>query len=139
MELSHVLRLMQKSRILIAIVIDEFGGTAGILTLEDVLEEIVGEIQDEFDSERPLIEELENGYSVYGRLLIEDLNNLLGTEISNEEVDTVGGWIHMLLEDVPEVGKNISFENYSFEIIEMDRNRISRIFIKKLEAEEEVE
>jgi len=101
------------------------------------LEEIVGEIQDEFDTERPLIEELENGYSVYGRLLIEDLNNLLGTEISNEEVDTVGGWVHMLLEDVPEVGKNISFENYSFEITEMERNRISRIFIKKIQVKEE--
>jgi CBS domain containing-hemolysin-like protein len=136
MELSHVLRLMQKSRILIAIVVDEFGGTAGILTLEDVLEEIVGEIQDEFDNEKPLIEKVENGYSVYGRLLIEDLNDLLLTDISNEEVDTVGGWVHMLLEDVPEVGKSITFEQYSFEITEMERNRISRVLIKKNEIEE---
>ena len=134
MELSHVLRLMQKSRILIAIVIDEFGGTAGILTLEDVLEEIVGEIQDEFDNERPLVETLEDGYSVYGRLLIEDLNNLLLTDISNEEVDTVGGLVHMLLEDVPEVGKSITFEQFSLEITEMERNRISRVLVKKLET-----
>lgn len=136
MELSHVLRLMQKSRILIAIVIDEFGGTAGILTLEDVLEEIVGEIQDEFDNERPLIEQLEEGYSVYGRLLIEDLNNLIGMDISNEDVDTVGGWVHMLLEDVPEVGRSITFEQFSFEITEMERNRISRILIKRIDIED---
>ncbi len=136
MELSHVLRLMQKSRILIAIVIDEFGGTAGILTLEDVLEEIVGEIQDEFDSERPLTEEMENGYSVDGRLLIEDINSFLGSDFPNEEVDTIGGLVHMLLDDVPEVGKSISYMNYSFEIVEMERNRISRILIKYIEKEE---
>ncbi len=136
MELSHVLKLMQKRKTLIAVVMDEFGGTAGIITLEDIIEEIVGEIQDEFDNERPQIEESENGYSVDGRLLIEDLNNLLGTEFSNEEVDTVGGWIHMLLEDTPEVGKSVSVDNFTFEITEMDRNRISRVLISKVDMKE---
>ncbi len=131
MELSHVLRLMQKNRILIAIVLDEFGGTAGIITLEDIVEEIVGEIQNEFDNERPVVIETENGHSVDGRLLIEELNSLLGIEISNEEVDTVGGWVHMSLEDEPKVGKIITFENYDFEIKEMERNRISRVFVSK--------
>jgi CBS domain containing-hemolysin-like protein len=125
------LRLMQKNRILIAIVLDEFGGTAGIITLEDIVEEIVGEIQNEFDNERPVVIETENGHSVDGRLLIEELNSLLGIEISNEEVDTVGGWVHMSLEDEPKVGKIITFENYDFEIKEMERNRISRVFVSK--------
>lgn len=129
MELSHVLRLMQKNKILIAIVVDEFGGTAGILTLEDVLEEIVGEIQDEFDNERPFIEKVKNGHSVDGLLLIDEFNNLLGTNISNDDVDTIGGWVHMLLEDVPEVGKKIYYDQCAFEITEMDRNRISRILV----------
>ncbi len=136
MELSHVLRLMQKNRILIAIVLDEFGGTAGIITLEDIIEEIVGEIQNEFDNERPLVIEMENGYSVDGRLLIEDLNNLIGTEISNEDVDTVGGWVHMSLEDEPKVGKKISFEKFKFEIKEMERNRISRVLVNRVVGEQ---
>ncbi|MDP4180262.1 MAG: hemolysin family protein [Bacillota bacterium] len=132
MELSNVLRLMKKNRILIAIVVDEFGGTAGLITLEDIVEEIVGEIQDEFDNERLYVEEMENGYSVDGRLLIEDLNSQIGTDISNEEVDTLGGWIHISLEDaVPEVGKKIIYENYKFEIAEMERNRISRVLVTK--------
>lgn len=131
MELSHVLRLMQKNRILIAIVLDEFGGTAGIITLEDLVEEIVGDIQNEFDNERPEVIETESGYSVDGRLLIEELNSLIGIEISNEEVDTVGGWVHMSLEDEPKVGKRIAFEGYDFEIKEMERNRISRVFVSK--------
>lgn len=135
MELSHVLRLMQRKRTLIAVVSDEYGGTSGIITLEDLVEEIVGEIQDEFDNERPYIEDVENGFSVDGRLLIEDFNTLLGTEISNEEVDTVGGWFHMILEEMPEVGKKIELYNYKFEITEMERKRISRIIISRNEQE----
>jgi len=140
MELSHVLKLMQKSRTLIAIVVDEFGGTAGIITLEDIIEEIVGEIQDEFDNERPTFEEIEDGYSVDGRLLIEDLNNYIGTEISNEDIDTVGGFVFTSLEGAnPETGKEITYKDYTFEITEMDGNRISRILIVKSKEVEVVE
>ena len=135
MELSHVLRLMQKKRNQLAIVVDEYGGTAGLLTLEDILEEIVGEIQDEFDEERSVVQTLENGYSIDGRMLIEDVNNLLNTDISNEEVDTVGGWMHMILEDKAEVGQKVEHDNISFEIAEMDRHRVVRILINKPNSE----
>jgi CBS domain containing-hemolysin-like protein len=130
MELSQVLQLMKKNRTQIAIVQEEYGGTAGIITLEDILEEIVGEIQDEFDNKRPVYEQIENGYSIDGRLLIQDVNNILNLNISNEDVDTIGGWIHMMIETDPEVGKIFVHENVSFEIEEVDKNRIVRLIAK---------
>ena len=131
-ELTLLLKLMQKKKILISTVVDEYGGVAGIINLEDMLEEIVGDIQDEFDNERPEIEKIGNVYSVDGRMLIEDLNQEIGTDISNEEVDTIAGWFHMVLEDeMPRKGKKITDGHFLFEIAEMDRNRIARILIKK--------
>ncbi|MCX7749277.1 MAG: hemolysin family protein [Clostridia bacterium] len=129
MELSHVLSLMQKNKIQIAVVADEYGGTAGLLTMADVLEEIVGELQDEFDDKRPEIEKIDDGYSIDGLLLIEDVNDLLGTNISNEDVDTIGGWMHTILEDNPEVGESVTWENIIFKITEVERNRIARILV----------
>lgn len=82
MPISNLLKLLQKNRTQMAIVIDEYGGTAGLVTIEDILEEIVGEIQDEFDEERPLIETCEaNVYSVDGRLLIDEANEILGLKL----------------------------------------------------------
>ena len=134
-ELTSLLKLMQKKKILISTVVDEYGGVAGIINLEDILEEIVGDIQDEFDNERPEIEKNGDVYSVEGRVLIDDLNQEIGTNISNEEVDTIAGWIHMMLEDeLPMEGKKIVEEGFVFEIAEMDKNRIARILIKKEEA-----
>ena len=115
--------------------VDEYGGVAGIINLEDMLEEIVGDIQDEFDNERPEIEKNGDVYSVEGRVLIDDLNQEIGTNISNEEVDTIAGWIHMMLRDeMPTKGKKISCDGFLFEILEMDKNRIARISIKKQEV-----
>lgn len=135
MELSQVLQLMKKNRTQIAVVQEEYGGTAGILTLEDILEEIVGEIQDEFDNKRPVSEEIENGYSIDGRMLIQDVNNILSLDISNDDVDTIGGWMHMMLESDPEVGKNYLHENVNFEIDEVDKNRIVRLSAKIIPLE----
>lgn len=131
-ELTSLLKLMQKKKILISTVVDEYGGVAGIINLEDMLEEIVGDIQDEFDNERPEIEKNGDVYSVEGRVLIDDLNQDIGTNISNEEVDTIAGWIHMMLEDeLPMKGKTIVDDGFVFEIAEMDKNRIARILIRK--------
>ncbi|GAB6934325.1 hemolysin family protein [Calditerricola yamamurae] len=132
MELSQVLRLMQKKRVHMAIVVDEYGGTAGLLTLEDILEEIVGDIQDEFDNERPLWEKKGDVYSVDGRVLIETVNELLSLDIENEEVDSIGGWVYTRLEGAPEVGKTVVYDNVLFEVAEMDRLRISRLNIRRL-------
>ncbi|MCG0314891.1 MAG: hypothetical protein L5657_09595, partial [Calditerricola sp.] len=115
-----------------AIVVDEYGGTAGLLTLEDILEEIVGDIQDEFDNERPLWEKKGDVYSVDGRVLIETVNELLSLDIENEEVDSIGGWVYTRLEGAPEVGKTVVYDNVLFEVAEMDRLRISRLNIRRL-------
>jgi CBS domain containing-hemolysin-like protein len=138
MEISQVLRLMQKRRSQIAIVIDEYGGTAGLLTLEDILEEIVGDIKDEFDGyERPEIEKGKNGLSVSGQMLLTDLNDHLPFELESQEVDTIGGWMYSQLEEDISVGKSIEWENYRFTITEMENHRITRVAISPIAQRQE--
>jgi CBS domain containing-hemolysin-like protein len=135
MEISHVLKLMQKKRSQLAIVIDEYGGTAGLLTAEEILEEIVGEIQDEFDDERPMIEEKENLISVDGRMLIEDLSEILHLDIEDDEVDSIGGWLFKKLEGTPAKGQKVEVDGQTFEVAEVERLRIMRIHIYKTDKE----
>lgn len=130
MELSRVLKLMQKRHSQIAIVIDEYGGTAGLLTAEDILEEIVGEIHDEFDvDERPMMESEGNVLSVDGRVLLEELGDVLGMDLEDEEVDSVGGWLLKKLEGMPSVGQKIQVNGVVFEVAESERFRILRVHI----------
>nr|WP_240416447.1 hemolysin family protein [Paenibacillus periandrae] len=132
MEISHVLKLMQRKHSQLAIVVDEYGGTAGILTAEDILEEIVGEIHDEFDeNEVPSVEKRGSGYSVDGRVLLEDLDDLLGLGIEDDEVDSIGGWLFTRLDGVVAKGKKLEYENFVFEITEVRRLRIMRVMIYK--------
>lgn len=126
-ELSQVLHLMKKHRTQIAVVVDEYGGTAGLLTLEDILEELVGEIQDEFDDSKEIFEQVENGYSIDGTMMITDVNNLLHLDIDNKDVDTIGGWVHMMIEQDPQVGYFTEYENYTFTITEVEKTRVTRI------------
>ncbi|GIP38274.1 membrane protein [Paenibacillus sp. J31TS4] len=134
MEISDVLRHMQKKRSQMAIIVDEYGGTAGLLTSEDILEEIVGELQDEFDeNERPPLEMQENCISVSGRMLIEDLNNLLHLNIQDDEVDSIGGWLFKQLEGVLAKGKIWEYDGHKFEVAETERLRIVRVNIYKID------
>lgn len=133
MEISRVLKLMQKKHSQLAIVVDEYGGTAGFLTLEDIMEEIVGELHDEFDiDERPEVEVKDKYTSVDGRVLIEDLNDMLDLEIEDEDVDSIGGWLFKKLEGAPVKGKRVASGNHVFEVSEVDRLRIVRIHITKI-------
>ncbi|MGN7470716.1 hemolysin family protein [Brevibacillus sp. SAFN-007a] len=136
MEISTVLRLMQKKRSQLAIVIDEYGGTAGLVTMEDILEEIVGDIQDEFDEERPEIEKLENGLSVSGMLMLSDLNDHLPFELESEDVDTIGGWLYSQLEEDIAVGATVEWENHLFTVKQMDNHRVTRVLITPIESGE---
>ncbi|WP_256756787.1 hemolysin family protein [Cohnella sp. WQ 127256] len=133
MPISTLLKLMQKRKSQIAILIDEYGGTSGLVTLEDIMEEIVGEIQDEFDEERPDVEKLdESTYSINGMMLIEEVNSFFGIDISTEDYDTIGGWIYSQIENPPKKNQYVtSLEGFRFTIEETDHLRIARIFVTR--------
>ena len=135
MPLSDLLKLMQKNRAQIALVVDEYGGTAGLVTVEDIIEEIVGEIQDEFDvEERKEVERrAEGNYSVDGLFLIDEVNELVGTHLDSETFDTIGGWMYAEIGETPTVGRTIETENCVFTVEETDDMRITRVGIVKHE------
>ena len=111
----ELLRQMQAEKIHMAIVVDEYGGTAGLVTIEDLLEELVGEIEDEFDDEEELVVEQEGGVLlVDARLPVEDLGDLLGVELPDEEWDTVGGLVLGLAGRVPRVGEAFEEAGHEF-------------------------
>ena len=118
-----------------AIVVDEYGGTAGIVTLEDIIEEIVGEIQDEydFDEQEEFIVLAKNIYSIDARMGLIDLSAQLETQLESESADTIGGFIFDHLGRVPEQGNQFSHQGLSFTILEADERRIHRIQIQRLE------
>ncbi|WP_071882491.1 hemolysin family protein [Pelosinus fermentans] len=133
MQISSVLKLLQKNKAQIAIAIDEYGGTAGLVTVKDILEEIVGEMHDEFDDERPLIETHEkDAHLVDGRILIEEFNDFFDLQLPTEDVDTLGGWICARTELPLEVNRKISYEGYDFIITEADFMRVNRVLIQKV-------
>jgi CBS domain containing-hemolysin-like protein len=137
MPISNLLMLLQKNKGQIAIVIDEYGGTAGLVTVEDILEEIVGEIQDEFDEERPFIEVREDHmHSVDGRLLLEEVNDVFGLNIDEKDVDTLGGWVSSQVEMPPRIGQQISYAGTEFVIEEVDNMRITRVLVRTSEVAE---
>jgi CBS domain containing-hemolysin-like protein len=111
-KIDELLREFKRDKNHMAIVVDEYGGTAGLVTLEDILEEIVGEIQDEYDMEVPPIQKLEDGaYRVDAKVSIEDLSEELGTRIAQKGFETLGGFIYDLVGSVPEEGKVIEFKS----------------------------
>lgn len=131
---------MKKSSFNIAIVLDEYGVTAGLITLEDILEEIVGEIRDEYDmdEEDPIQKLGEREYLVQGTMNLEDLCNLLGLSLSSEDYDTVGGYMIELLDHLPETGESIvTPENVFLRVEDTDKNRINKLFLRLPEDKDE--
>lgn len=132
MEISQVLRVMQKEKVQIVVVVDEYGGTAGIISMEDIMEEIVGDIQDEIKTERTEVEVLGEQTSVDGRLLIEKVNEMFGLDILDDDVDTIAGWVYGQINSQPKVGQSVHYDDVRFEIAEVEHLRIHRINIYAL-------
>lgn len=129
---------MQKEQIHMAVLMDEYGGTAGLVTVEDILEEIVGEIRDEFDlDEVPLIRKInEHHFILDAKVLVSEVNDLLGLEIEEEDVDTIGGWVLTKNYDASQ-GDVIFYENYEFRILDMEDHHIKYIEVLRKESPEE--
>jgi CBS domain containing-hemolysin-like protein len=135
---AELLREMRTKQFHMAIVIDEHGGTAGLVTLEDLLEEIVGEIADEYDVETPAIERLADGaLRMPGRTPIDEVSEVLGIELPDTEWDTVGGLVFNLLGHVPEEGEVVRFPGIELRTERVQGRRIESLVIRKL-AEHEV-
>ncbi|WP_083850896.1 hemolysin family protein [Arthrobacter sp. TB 23] len=133
---SDFLQELQRESTHVAIVIDEYGGTAGLVTLEDLIEEIVGEIVDEYDSEVPELEQLGNGeYRISSRMGIDDLGEVFNVDLEDDEVDTVGGLLAKTLGRVPIVGSEVTVGSIGLraERVEGRRNRVSHLIVWKRE------
>ncbi|MEH7010460.1 hemolysin family protein [Neobacillus niacini] len=130
---------MQKERVHMAILMDEYGGTAGLVTVEDILEEIVGEIRDEFDEDEvPEINKIsEHKTVVDGKVLIDEVNDLFGLDIQEDEMDTIGGWILSEKMDVVE-GDKVKYGDYEFKVLEIDGYHIKLLEIVKLMKHESI-
>lgn len=130
---GDLLTEMQTSGIHMVVVVDEYGGTAGIVSMEDIVEEIVGEIRDEYDeSEEQLFKEIgPDQFSFLGRIDLEDVNEYLGTHITKEAADTLAGFMYSQIGKVPSGNETIYVEGWVFRIEELSGNRIRRVYVEK--------
>jgi len=134
MSLEKLLSLFLSKHAHLAIVVDEFGGTVGMVTLENVLEELVGDIQDEFDTEKVEFREInENEFSVDGALALYELRDLVGIQLENADVSTIGGYVTHLLGHLPKQGEQVQIENYLVTVSQSDERRVQQLHFRKLD------
>jgi CBS domain containing-hemolysin-like protein len=137
-KVADLLREMQQEKFHIALVTDEYGSVSGLITLEDLLEELVGEIADEYDTEEPELEQVaDDVYRVDGKLSINEVNEILDVELPDEEWDTVGGLMLGLLGSIPAEGEEVRFQNLRFTAEKVNGRRVSKVLITR-EGEEEL-
>ncbi len=141
MQVSRLLKELQRRRIQMAIVINEYGSVEGLVTMEDLVEEIIGEIQDEYDIEDRPVERLKDGsLAVDASLSVRDLNNEYGLPIPEAaDYETLGGFVLAQLQDMPKGGEIIQFGDYKFTIVDMDGRRISKLKVEKKPALDKVQ
>ncbi|HUP87210.1 MAG TPA: hemolysin family protein [Acidimicrobiales bacterium] len=134
-KVAELMREMQKDKFHIAIVVDEYGGTAGLVTLEDLIEELVGEIVDEFDVEEPSIEALTGGaYRVNARMPLDEVNELVAADFPEGDWDTIGGFVFNLLGHVPTEGEGVEHDGYRLVAEKVQGRRIGRVRILRVPA-----
>jgi CBS domain containing-hemolysin-like protein len=132
-KVAELLREMQHQRVHMAIVVDEYGGTAGLVTIEDLIEEIVGEIVDEYDKEEPLVEPIDDDtIRVDAKMPIDEVNELLSVELPDDEWDTVGGLVFGLIGRVPAEGEKVQFDSLEFITERVTGRRVQKVVIRKL-------
>lgn len=130
--ISECLKEMQKEKVAMAVVVDEYGGTDGIVTMEDIIEEIVGDITDEYDKDLRQIEKMDDGsYIVDGKTNIEDVNGELDIDIPAEEFETLGGYVYGITGHIPHAGETINTDSITITVEKVLRQRITKLRIKK--------
>ena len=128
MRIPELLREMQKSKQKFAVVVDEFGGVSGIVTMEDIIEEIVGDIRDEYDDDTQMIVADDDGFSIRGETDVLDMAEALGIKIDEEEnFQTVGGLISFKLGKIPDPHDQVQLQGFILEVLEVDKNRILKV------------
>jgi CBS domain containing-hemolysin-like protein len=128
-----LLREFQQKRVQLAIVVDEYGGTAGLVTVEDVVEELVGEIRDEYDVEaEPIVRESEDTFVFSAKVATSEMADRLRVNIEDGEFETVGGYVLARVGRVPAVGERLSFDGLNVEILEAERRRIHKVRIQRI-------
>jgi gliding motility-associated protein GldE len=135
--ISSLMHEFQEKKMHLAIVVDEYGGTAGLITLEDIIEEILGEIRDEYDKEEnPITKVGDNNYIILGKLSIYELNDLLNTTFSeNSNYETVAGMILNHVGQIPKEGYSFQIDGYTFIVKEIQNKRIKKVQVEKIKAE----
>lgn len=141
MPIVDLLQLMRNKRTYLAVVVDEFGGTVGLVALEDIIEELVGDIQDEHEVEKePSVKVLlDGGYEFDGTVLLEDVTDYLGGDFVEVDADTIGGYVFAVLERIPRVGDHVEINNWDFRVDKLDGFRILRLTAKPTPQEENAE
>lgn len=139
-EISQLLSMMQKKKTQIALLIDEYGGTSGMVTMEDIIEEIIGDIQDEFDEEEHTIVQLQpDEYRLSAMLLIEEVNSYFNINLEVDEMDSIGGYMYANIQFPPHIGQSVVYEHehyrYVFTIAEMEQLRLTSLTVKRYAKE----
>jgi putative hemolysin len=130
---SELLSEMQRERFQIAIVIDEYGGTSGLVTLEDLIEEIVGSIHDELETEEKDVQIVdEKNFVISGQSALDEVNELLDTSLHSADFNTLGGFVFGLFGRMPKVGEQLKYKNLKLEILELEGRKIGKIKVTKL-------
>jgi CBS domain containing-hemolysin-like protein len=136
MQLEKLLNLFLTKHAHLALVIDEYGGAVGMVTLENVLEELVGDIQDEFDREKEEFREInENEFTVEGAVGLYELQDMADLTLESEDVSTIGGYVTHLLGHLPKTGESVQIENYCVTITKADGRRVEELHFRRMEDE----
>ena len=133
---DDLLQELQKMRLHMAIVTDEYGVTSGLVTIEDILEHIVGEIRDELDIEKPKVRKLDQKtFEINGQTHIDEVNEKLDLNIETDEVDTIGGYVILIMGKIPQAGDEIRLGEYIFKVMDVSNNRITSLTVEKTAPE----